>query len=272
MKMVPNNSSAGIKENAKKQFGKQAEAYSKGSIFPDRDHLAEIVRRSGSVKQHRVLDVATGAGFLAFEFAGTVDSVVGTDITKNMLAYASKTRNSQGFLNTGFLLSDVEYLPFRSEAFDVVSCRFAFHHFPNPVKALLELKRVCKKEGCIVLVDGVSSEDMGKSLFHNELEKIRDPSHVRIYTLTEMKNMFRNAGLSVADIGHWDVYMEFEDWMKRAGTTEKESEGIKKMMLDGIKYDNTGLRVRIENGKLGFTYDTVIVVCSIDPQKGCSEQ
>lgn len=170
MNMVQNNASAGIKENAKKQFGKQAEAYSKGSIFPDRDHLAEIVRRSGAGKQHRVLDVATGAGFLAFEFAGSCDSVMGTDITKNMLAYASKTRNSQGFWNTGFLLSDVEYLPFRSQVFDVVSCRFAFHHFPNPVKALLELKRVCKINGQIVLVDGVSSEDMGKSLFHNELE------------------------------------------------------------------------------------------------------
>jgi ubiquinone/menaquinone biosynthesis C-methylase UbiE len=264
MNVNQNNSSAGIKENAKKQFGKQAEAYSKGSIFPDRDHLAEIVRRSGARKRHRVLDVATGAGFLAFEFAGSVESVVGTDITKNMLAYASKTRSSQGFLNTGFLLSDVEYLPFNGQVFDVVSCRFAFHHFPNPVKALLELKRVCKKDGCIVLVDGVSSEDMEKSRFHNELEKRRDPSHVRIYTLTEMKKMMRDAGLLMTDIGHWDVYMEFEDWMKRAGTGEKMADLIKKMMLDGIQDDNTGLRIKIENGKLGFTYDTVIVVCIID--------
>jgi ubiquinone/menaquinone biosynthesis C-methylase UbiE len=264
MNVNQNNSSAGIKENAKKQFGKQAEAYSKGSIFPDRDHLAEIIRRSRARRQHRILDVATGAGFLAFEFAGSVDSVVGTDITKNMLAYASKTRSSQGFLNTGFLLSDVDYLPFRDKVFDVVSCRFAFHHFPNPVKVLLELKRVCKNKGRIVLVDGVSSEDSDKSRFHNELEKRRDPSHVRIYTLTEMKKMMRDAGLRMTDIGHWDVYMEFEDWMKRAGTGEKEAEDIKKRMLGSIQKDGTGLRVKIVNGKLGFTYDTVILVCSID--------
>jgi len=31
-----------IKESAIKQFGKQAEAYSKGSIFPDRDHLSKL--------------------------------------------------------------------------------------------------------------------------------------------------------------------------------------------------------------------------------------
>ncbi len=176
--MIMSRPAPGIKENAKKQFGRQAEAYSKGSIFPDRDHLAEIVRRSGAKKKHSVLDVATGAGFLAFEFAESVDSVVGTDLTKNMLAYASDTRIRGCFWNTGFLLSDVEYLPFHSQSFHIVSCRFAFHHFPDPLKALFEMKRVCKNDGHIVIVDGVSSEDVEKSLFHNRLEKMRDPSVV----------------------------------------------------------------------------------------------
>lgn len=262
--MTHHHSPDGIKEKARRQFGKQAQAYSKGSIFPDRDHLAEIVRRSGARKHHCVLDVATGAGFLAFEFAGSVESVVGTDITENMLAYASKTRKNQGFWNTGFLLSDVEHLPFDDRVFDVVSCRFAFHHFPNPLKALLELKRVCKNEGHLVLVDGVSSENIEKSMFHNELEKMRDPSHVRIYTLTEIMGMFTNVGLDIVDIGHWDVPMEFEDWIKRAGTVGKEAEVIRKMIVGSIINDRTGLRVKIENGNLGFTYDTVIVVCNID--------
>jgi hypothetical protein len=34
-------------------------------------------------------------------------------------------------------------------------------------------------------------------------------------------------------------------------------------MKESMKGDNTGLRVNIEDGKLGFTYDTVILVAEI---------
>ncbi len=59
----------GIKENAIRQFGRQADAYAKSNIFVDIVHLCEVVKKSGVKKNQRVLDIATGAGFLALEFA-----------------------------------------------------------------------------------------------------------------------------------------------------------------------------------------------------------
>lgn len=253
----------GIKENAKKQFGKQAEAYSKGSIFPDRDHLSEIIRRSGTSENHRVLDIATGTGFLAFEYATRADSVIGTDLTRNMLIYARAKQKSSGLHNIEFLLADVESLPFPARTFDIVSCRFAFHHFPDPVTALTEMRRVCREHGRIVLVDGVSSGDHNKSLFHNHIEKIRDPSHVRIYTMSEIEDMFNDLGLNIVDMEHWDIPQDFEDWIKRAGTGERESRIIEGLMMRSAADDSTGLRVQVENGRLGFTYDTVILIADI---------
>lgn len=251
----------GIKENTIKQFGKQADAYSKGNIFVDGVYLQEIFNKSGVKKGHRVLDIATGAGFLAIKFAEKAGMVVGSDITRNMLIHAREKQKISGNDNADFILSDVELLPFPDGTFDIVSCRFAFHHFPDPVKALFEMKRVCRDR--IVLIDGTSSEDRNKSDFHNRIENIRDPSHVRIYTLSEMKKMFNDAGTIISGISHRDIKQDFNEWMERSGTVGKEKSTIEELMLESIPGDSTGLRVRFDNGKLGFTYDTVILVADL---------
>jgi len=251
----------GIKENAMRQFGKQADVYSKANIFVDIFHLSKIVERSGILKNYRVLDIATGSGFLALEFAKKGLFVVGCDITREMLLNAREKQKSSGLDGLELLLSDVESLPFPDKAFDIVSCRFAFHHFPNPEKALNEMKRVCK--GRIVFVDGVSSENCEKSRFHNEIEKIRDPSHVRIHALSEIQRMFVDIGAEIKYISHWDIPQDFEEWMKRAGADDLKTGTIRHLMMESLADDSTGLRVRLENGRLGFAYDTIILVAKV---------
>ena len=78
----------GNQRKRNKAVGRQAQAYSRGNIFVDGFHLSEVIKRSGVTKNHRVLDIATGAGFLALEFAKTAEMVVGSDITPNMLFHA----------------------------------------------------------------------------------------------------------------------------------------------------------------------------------------
>ena len=251
----------GIKENAIMQFGKQADAYAKGNIFVDVVHLSEVVKRSGVREEHRVLDIATGVGFLALEFAKKADLVIGCDLTHNMLLKAYEKEKTLGLQNSGFLLSDIEALPFPDKSFDIISCRFAFHHFPDPQKALLEMKRVCRDR--LVLVDGVSSEDIDKSIFHNNIEKMRDPSHVRIYSLSEIKEMFDEAGADITEITHWEIPQDFEEWMTRAGTQEKQKKIIEQLMLQSLDGDRTGLQVKVEDGRLGFKYDTVILIAHV---------
>ncbi len=251
----------GIKENAIKQFGKQAEAYAKGNIFVDVVHLSEVVKRSRVNQKHCVLDIATGAGFLALEFAKRAGLVIGCDLTHNMLKKACEKQESSGLDNIGFLLSDVESLPFPDKSFDIVSCRFAFHHFPDPMIALREMERVCKEK--IVIVDGVSSEDREKSQFHNRIEKIRDPSHVRIYALSEIKTMMYTIGAIITDVEHWDITQDFGDWIRRAGTDMDKTRLIKGLMEQSIEVDTTGLQVRKKDRRLEFMYDTVILISDV---------
>jgi SAM-dependent methyltransferase len=158
-------------------------------------------------------------------------------------------------------MMDAESLGFDDGSFDIVSCRFAFHHFTNPGKVMSEMVRVCKSGGTIVLVDGLSSEDDVKSKYHNEIEQIRDPSHVRLYQQSELEGMFRDAGLKMIHARNWDADFYFDEWISIADPGDEIVEQLRRTMIDSIEDDKTGLNVHFDDaGRLLFTHDTVILV------------
>jgi methanogen homoaconitase small subunit len=251
------------KQSAKDRFGRRSGAYSKSGILSDKDHLNLIVDLTAPGGSDKVLDVATGNGFLAFEFAKRVSgaNVTGCDMTRDMLLVAESIQRERGIRNLDFRVMDVESLGFEDGSFDTVSCRFAFHHFTNPGKAVSEMARVCKTGGKIVLVDGLSSEDATKSEYHNRIEQLRDPSHVRLYSQPELAGMLQDAGLKVIHARNWDADFYFDEWIKIADPGEEIAREVRRMMTDSIEDDKMGLRVRFDDeGGLLFTYSTVILV------------
>jgi len=251
------------KESAKDRFGRRSGAYSKSSILSDKDHLNLIVDLTAPAGSDKVLDVATGNGFLAFEFAKRVSeaNVTGCDMTRDMLLVAERIQRERGLDNVDFRVRDVESLGFEDESFDIVSCRFAFHHFTNPGKAVSEMARVCKRGGKIVLVDGLSSEDSAKSEYHNRIEQLRDPSHVHLYSEPELVGMLEDARFKVIHARNWDADFYFDEWIKIADPGEEIAIAVRRMMTDSIEGDKIGLRVRFDaDGRLLFTYSTVILV------------
>ena len=249
------------KESAKERFGRQSVAYSKSSILANKDHLNLIVDLVAPKRSDKVLDIATGNGFLAFELADRVSEVIGCDITRDMIDTAEVIRDERKLNNVTFKMMDAESLGFDDGFFDIVSCRFAFHHFTNPGKVMSEMVRVCKNGGTIVLVDGLSSEDAVKSKYHNEIEQIRDPSHVRRYPQSELEGMFRDAGLKIIHARNWDAGFYFDEWISIADPGDEIVEQLRRTMIDSIEDDKTGLNVRFDDeGRLLFTHDTVILV------------
>ncbi|MEA1869670.1 MAG: methyltransferase domain-containing protein [Euryarchaeota archaeon] len=231
-------------------------------MLSDKDHLNLIVDLTAPGGSDKVLDVATGNGFLAFEFAKRVSGVIGCDMTRDMLLTAERIQKERGIRNADFRVMDAESLGFEDESFDIVSCRFAFHHFTDPGKAVSEMARVCKTGGKIVLVDGLSSEDAAKSEYHNRIEQLRDPSHVRLYSEPELAGMLKDAGLKIIHARNWDADFYFDEWIKIADPGEEIAMEVECMMADSVEGDKIGLRVRFDDddGGLLFTYSTVILV------------
>jgi SAM-dependent methyltransferase len=89
-----------------------------------------------------LLDVACGPGFITAALQGSDVTVVGADLSTEMLRVARQ-------LNPGarFEQADAEALPFPDESFDAVSCNFGMLHFGDPPSAIGEAARVLRRGG-----------------------------------------------------------------------------------------------------------------------------
>jgi len=106
--------------------------------------LADI--RTGN----RVLDVAAGTGdqtLFAARRVGPNGYVLATDISTNMLNAAAAAAGRAGLRNVETRVMDGENLDLDADSFDAVICRLGLQSFPNPPKAVREMRRVVKTGG-----------------------------------------------------------------------------------------------------------------------------
>jgi SAM-dependent methyltransferase len=98
----------------------------------------------------RVLDLASGVGDPALSMAAEVapsGRVTATDLGPGMMSLAEELARKRGLTNIEFREASAESLPFGSECYDVVTCRFGVMFFPDLAKALRECFRVLKPGG-----------------------------------------------------------------------------------------------------------------------------
>jgi SAM-dependent methyltransferase len=153
----------------------------------------------------RVLDLGTGAGHTAVAFAPRVVEVVALDLTAPMLEQARALAAAHDLVNLRFELGDAMALPYEAGCFDLVTCRVCAHHFADPRAALREAARVMRPGGRLLLADSVSPEDPAQDTFLNCVELLRDPSHVRDYSVSQWCSILAEAGLEPEPIASWGV-------------------------------------------------------------------
>jgi ubiquinone/menaquinone biosynthesis C-methylase UbiE len=176
-----------------------------------------------------VLDVAVVGGHTTLAFARGAAEVIGIDLTEAMLEAAQGLAEAQGIANISFRAADAEHLPFPDASFDVVTCRYAAHHFPHPAVAAREWARVLKPGGQLLLVDVVSPDDPTSDTFLNAAEVLRDPSHVRDHTVAQWVEMLQEAGLAVEELGQFPLRLEFASWTERMRTPQAAREQIQEL-------------------------------------------
>ena len=98
----------------------------------------------------RVLDVGCGTGDFLRLLAPIISpgSAVGVDLSETMIAEA-RQRSPENIDNLSFRVGSVLDLPFSAASFDRVLATQLLLHVPDPVKALVEIKRVLAPSGAI---------------------------------------------------------------------------------------------------------------------------
>ena len=94
----------------------------------------------------RALDSGCGAGALAFALAPFVGSVVGVDLSADLVAAGRELAPANCELTVG----DAAHLPFEYGSFDIAGCMRVLHHARRPELIVSELARVTRPGGRIL--------------------------------------------------------------------------------------------------------------------------
>lgn len=194
---------------------------------PDLDRLLAWGR---VLRPARVLDLATGGGHTALAFAGLARRVVALDLTEAMLHAARGFIRSRGVESVAFVAGNVERLPFADATFPVVTCRIAPHHFADVAAALREVARVLAPGGSFLLQDILGHDDPAAAAFITEVERRRDPSHVRAYRAQEWWAFLRGAGLSVVEEAVVSKVRRWEEWTARTRLSAEERRALEEFV------------------------------------------
>jgi phosphatidylethanolamine/phosphatidyl-N-methylethanolamine N-methyltransferase len=132
----------------------------------------------------RVLEVGVGTGLNLPLYPHDGD-VTGVDISEEMLRKAEERVRTLGMINTKLMLMDGSKLAFPDNSFDRVIATYVISAVPDPVKTLLEMRRVCKPSGHLVILNHFKSDNPIIGMF----EKILAPVCTKIGFNTELKLM-----------------------------------------------------------------------------------
>ncbi len=202
-------------------FTTQAEAFedpSRNQVFTA--DARWVFERLPVTAEDLVLDVAAGTGHAARQLAGSARTVVALDATEAMLARGQTQAAVEGYDNVLFMRGDAGALPFLGGSFDVVVSRFAAHHFEDPSMVVSEMVRCTRPGGHVALVDLVADEDPEVAGEQNRLERLRDPSHTRMLTATELEALLAEAGVESIDVATRPLERPLAPWLDQAETDE----------------------------------------------------
>ncbi|MFZ4855632.1 MAG: class I SAM-dependent methyltransferase [Desulfuromonadaceae bacterium] len=246
--------------SVKDQFDNNVLHYLGASQMADSELLDLIVQCARPQPEDQVLDVACGAGFLTCALARLVKRAEGIDLSGAMLREAGNHARSLWLSNVGFHQGDSAALPFGEQAFDIVTCKLALHYFPDPDRAIGEMKRVVKRGGRIVLIDRVSSEIRQHQEYHNRIEMLRTPSKNRIYSASEIVSLLEQQGLTLEHIAEYEQYQDVDEWLETTGAPEENQSRARELLFRSLTDDLAGLKLFAVDSRLKLTHRIVIIV------------
>ncbi|PZV16117.1 MAG: methyltransferase type 11 [Leptolyngbya sp.] len=174
-----------------------------------------------------VLDVACGTG--TFEHLVLLEQptqpMIGIDLSENMLEIARQ--KCCAYPTVSFQRASVAALPFADRSFDVVVSASAFHYFDDPIVALIEMRRVLKPAGELVILDWCKDDWLCR-LYDFVLKRF-DPAHEQCYTQAEFHRFLNQTGFQIQRATRFRIGLAWELMISSAkpiGSSDRDQESV----------------------------------------------
>lgn len=181
-------------ETIRKRYNRTARFYNIMEAMMDKSGMNSWRKAVWNEAKGRVLEVGVGTGKNMEYYTDEID-VTAIDFSEKMLEKAA-IRAQTLSKKVDLRLMDVQGLQFPDEFFDTVITTCVFCSVPDPIKGLKEIKRVCKKDGRIIMLEHVLS----KKTIVGKLMDVLNPIVVRMVGANINRNTVENlqrAGLHV---------------------------------------------------------------------------
>ena len=218
-------------EPVQKQFGRTAAAYVESPNHARGEDLDRIVALATEHGGKRIVDVGTGVGHTLRRVAPRFQSALGVDATREMLEAGAGVLAGAGVTNALLVQADATALPIASRSADVVTSRLAAHHFVDAAGAFREIARILRPGGLFILVDNYAPDDPLLAGFINEVETLRDPSHVRNHTVAGWRELLEHAGMrATVDSDTAITKLTTENWLERSQTPADRADEVRRRL------------------------------------------
>ncbi len=236
------------RKTPRQQFGQHAEKYRKSAVHGDQNTLEHIVHMLAPKASENAVDIGCGGGHMSAALALGVRELVAVDVTPQMLVQTGLLAREKGLSNVAGCVADAKNLPFASEAFNIVTCRIVLHHVPDVGRAIGEMGRVLKPGGRLFIQDILGIENPSARSYMDEIEMLRDPSHVKDYNSQEWNSFLMEAKLGVIRKEMLPGSYRLKDWTSRSGTSKENYDLIVKKLEDMPENVRGDLKARFIEG------------------------
>lgn len=115
----------------------------------------ELCKEVNLIKPQSILEIGVGTGLLLDKYPA-YSKITGIDISHEMLDIARQRAKELSHMTITLEEMDAEHLTFPNGHFDCVVLPYVLSVTPNPAALIGEARRVCKKDGVIIIVNHFS--------------------------------------------------------------------------------------------------------------------
>ncbi len=211
-------------------FDGQAARFERAPVQTDSSALVRLVAFAGIPPDALVLDAGCGPGLVAEALLAARHRVHGVDLSAEMVRrarercarFGDRARFEQG--------SAMELA--LAGPFDGAISRLVLHHLEDPLALVRRQAALVRPGGVVVASDHTGDPDPGAALWHQQIERARDRTHVRNLTPGQIADLLVAAGLESVALVEEPFQLDFDEWFDR-GTPGCPKAEVRALVLAG---------------------------------------